>query len=258
VRNDLGARAAYTYRLGIYNTFVADLRYNQVHIADTVRKLSDVYLSRGFATMNYLSVNLGFIRDLRDSKPFPLKGSYLNVALNKTGLGLLNNEQPDFWQLAFTLRKYWKLNERLYAGTAFKTRWTGNGNVPFYLQTPVGYRDYVRGYEYYVVEGQSYGILKNELRYQIVKPHVKKIPFLPLEKFNTFHYALYAGIFADLAYVQSKDIQSMTKNTLNNTLMYGYGLGIDFVTYYDIVLRVEYAFNRMGENGLFLHLNTPL
>jgi hypothetical protein len=96
------------------------------------------------------------------------------------------------------------------------------------------------------------------LRYQIIKPQIKTIPFLPLEKFNTFHYACYAGIFADMGYVQSLNEQSQMMNSLSNTVLYGYGAGIDFVTYYDIVIRAEYSFNRQGENGFFLHFNSPL
>jgi outer membrane protein assembly factor BamA len=257
VRYDLAGRVAYTYRQGIYNTWFADMRYAQAHISDTIRKLSDVYFSEGATTMNYLSANLGFVRDLRDSKAYPLKGYYINVALNKTGLGVLSNA-PDFWQVTLMLRKYGMLGERLSAGVAFKGRWSGNCNVPFYLQTSVGFRDYVRGYEYYVIQGQSYGLLKSVLRYQIVKPHVKTIPFLPLEKFNTFHYAFYAGLFADLGYVQSLNEMPAMMNTLNNAMLFGYGAGIDFVTYYDIVIRAEYSINKMGENGFFLHFNSPL
>ena len=258
VRKEVSARITYTYRIGIYNTIAGECRYNHAWINDTIMRLSDNYFTDNQTTIEYFSLVLGFISDHRDNKPFPLKGYYINLSANKAGLGILGDEHTDLLQFGASLRGYWQIAGRLYAGVGYKGRLYAEKNVPFYLQNTLGYRDYVRGYEYYIVEGQNYSLLKNELRYQLISPHVKKIAFLPLEKFNTFHYALYAGIFADLAYVQSKDIQSMTKNTLNNTLMYGYGLGIDFVTYYDIVLRVEYAFNRMGENGLFLHLNSPL
>jgi outer membrane protein assembly factor BamA len=257
VRYDIAGRAGYTYRQGIYNTYFAELRYAQAHISDTIRKLSDVYFSQNQNTMNYVSANLGFVRDLRDSKPYPLKGYYIQVGMNKTGLGVLS-KTPDFWQLSVLLRKYWQWSDRISSGIAFKGKWSGQSNVPFYFQTSVGFRDYVRGYEYYVMQGQSYALLKTVWRYQIVKPHVKQIPFLPLEKFNTFHYAFYAGLFADMGYVQSLNELPQMMNSLTNTMLYGYGAGIDFVTYYDIVIRAEYSFNKMGESGLFLHFNSAL
>jgi hypothetical protein len=33
----------------------------------------------------------------------------------------------------------------------------------------------------------------------------------------------------------------------------GYGLGLDFTTYYDIVIRVEAAVNRMSQPGIYVH-----
>jgi hypothetical protein len=48
------------------------------------------------------------------------------------------------------------------------------------------------------------------------------------------------------------------KNSLADELQFGYGIGLDFVTYYDIVLRSEYSFNKFGEHGFFLHFVAPI
>jgi hypothetical protein len=42
---------------------------------------------------------------------------------------------------------------------------------------------------------------------------------------------------------------------LNNRWIYGYGAGLDFITYYDLVFRIEGAINHLGEAGIYLHLN---
>ena len=47
-------------------------------------------------------------------------------------------------------------------------------------------------------------------------------------------------------------------NPLTNSWQYGYGAGIDFVTYYDIVLRLEYSFNKQLQNGFFIHLSAGI
>jgi hypothetical protein len=36
-------------------------------------------------------------------------------------------------------------------------------------------------------------------------------------------------------------------------LIYSGGVGLDIISIYDIVLRVEYSFNQKGQNGLFIH-----
>ena len=38
-------------------------------------------------------------------------------------------------------------------------------------------------------------------------------------------------------------------NFLVNKLMYSFGVGIDFVTYYDKILRFDYSLNALGESG---------
>ena len=45
---------------------------------------------------------------------------------------------------------------------------------------------------------------------------------------------------------------------LDNKFIYGTGMGLDFVTYYDKVLRLEYGINDMGETGLFIHFVAPI
>ena len=38
-------------------------------------------------------------------------------------------------------------------------------------------------------------------------------------------------------------------------MLYSGGFGIDILTFYDINLKIEYSFNQLNENGLFLHSN---
>jgi outer membrane protein assembly factor BamA len=258
VRQDWGTRVTYTYRQGFYNTWFAETRFVHAQIQDTLKSLNENYFSNNQSSLEYVSFSAGFVRDLRDSKPYPLRGYYINTSLTCYTLGLVPGQNADIWSFNLMLRKYLHLGGRFYAGTSFKGRYTGNEQVPFYLQSTLGYKDYVRGYEYYVMEGQSFGLLKNVVRYELVKPHIRKIPYLPWEKFNTFHYAFYADLFADLGYIQNLNNKPEMGNTLDNTMLYGYGAGIDFVTYYDFVLRAEVALNKMGECGFFLHLNSPL
>jgi hypothetical protein len=40
--------------------------------------------------------------------------------------------------------------------------------------------------------------------------------------------------------------------------MYGTGIGIDFITYYDKILRFDYAFNGFGEHGFFILWKAPI
>ena len=51
---------------------------------------------------------------------------------------------------------------------------------------------------------------------------------------------------------------------MNNKALLGYGFSLDYLTYYGIVVRLEYAFNNnrynatKPQNGLFIHLNAAI
>jgi hypothetical protein len=107
-----------------------------------------------------------------------------------------------------------------------------------------------------VIDAQSYGVSKLGLRYEIIKPRIQKIPHMPFKKFNTFHYALYAGIFGDAGYADDHLYSGVSP--LANSFLYGYGVGIDYVTYYDVVLRFEYSINKMWEHGFFVNFNVGI
>ena len=67
---------------------------------------------------------------------------------------------------------------------------------------------------------------------------------------------MYLNIFSDIAYVE--DNQFQLNNSLSNELLFGSGIGLDLVTYYDKVLRLEYSMNKMKETGFFVHFIAPI
>ena len=103
----------------------------------------------------------------------------------------------------------------------------------------LGYEDYVRGYEYYVVDGQSYWLSKTAIKYALIEKTYFEIPYVKMKQFKKSHYSLYFGIFSDLGYV----LNEQPENTLNNSLLWGKGIALDYVTYYDKLLRIEYSIN---------------
>jgi outer membrane protein assembly factor BamA len=76
-----------------------------------------------------------------------------------------------------------------------------------------------------------------------------------MEQFNKVHYAVYMNVFADAGYVNN-EFPDPT-NTMLNNWQFSAGVGLDFVTYYDQVFRIDYAINRYGEHGFFFHIETP-
>ena len=244
-----------TYRRNIHNLHILQLGCDNYTFADTLLKLNPDYSTNKELKLQYLTFYYQYKNDYRDYKPYPLQGHYFDVEINKAGFGILNNENINFFSVKSTYRKFWKLNPRFYNAIGFTASTTPN--YPYYVQNGLGFgRDFVRGYEYYVISGQGFGLLKTNLKYALLPQKVSKFNFIKTEKFNTIPYAFYVNLFADAAYVykKNKDIS----NSLTNSLLIGIGIGIDFVTYYDKVLRVEYSINKKGESGLFIHFMTSI
>lgn len=75
-------------------------------------------------------------------------------------------------------------------------------------------------------------------------------------KFRNVPYAFYVNLLADVAYV--KDEFHGDLNPYNNKMLYSWGLGVDFISYYDLVLRFEYAFTNIGTHGFFFGFGMPI
>ena len=256
VRDELGARIRLGYRNGIYASHSMELRYNQANVADTIKYITQNYFSNNANTTRFLSLNFQFRQDERDNKPYPLQGFVAALDVTQVGFGILKDENFSVFRTEILYNRYDKLYNRLYLAEGIKFKLSPNAKQPYFVQRGLGFSDFVRGYELYVIDGQNYGLLKTNIKYQLVKPHVQKLKWVPSEKFNTFHYAFYVNLFADAAYVV--DTEYANENFLANKFIYGTGIGLDFVTYYDLVFRVEGAINGLNKTGIFLHLVAPI
>lgn len=256
VREEFSTKLHYTYRDGIHNKHYLEGRFAQVFINDTLKNYSSDYLLNNETQMKYFAVDYSYRSDFRDNKPYPLRGYFWEFEAKQLGFGILHDEKLDVSSVSLTVRSYEKLFNRFYLAEGSFVKYSPGKNQPYYVQRGLGWSDYVRGYEYYVVDGQSYGFAKMGLKYEILKPHVRSVNVPALNKFSTFHYALYAELFFDGGY--ASDQQHYKMNPLANKFIYGYGAGINYVTYYDVVIRFEYSFNQLGEHGFFVHFDSGI
>ena len=256
LREEFIGKLYYMYRIGIHNSHYLEGKFINSSINDTLNKITTDYFIGNETQIHYFALDYKFRSDYRNSKVYALQGYMYEFQCTRLGLGLLKNENIDVTNFYLTLKDFQKVSNRIFAAGSFRIKFSPNTFQPYYVQRALGWNnDYVRGYEYYAIDGQRFGLAKIGLKYEIVKPHIKSVP-VPLEKFSTFHYALYGGIFADAGYVD--DHMYSLYNPLANTYLYGAGVGIDYVTYYDVVIRFEYSINRMLETGFFVHFNAGI
>ncbi len=256
LKNDLECKLGFTYRKGIYARHVLDLLYTKKQITDTILKLNPSYFGNEIKNAEYFSIQYRYKLDLRDSRIFPLKGNYFELYISKDGLNVLKNESIDNFSAEAVFKNYWQTSKRFSVGSSLRLRYKQMNNKSYFFNQALGYTEFVRGYEYYVIDGQTFSVVKTNINYQIIKPKIVHIPLKSVEKFNKIPYSVYVSAHADAGFVQDKIFYA--QNNLSNKTIYGFGGGISLVTYYDFVLRLDYSINRMKESGFFIHFMAPL
>ena len=245
----------YMFRPKHYSLHNLRIDYNHFTISDLIAEINPNYLGGGMTSTDYFTLLYVFSYDFRDSKIYPLEGFYVRLNAKQTGLGFVSSFPYSFLRVTGVLMYHHKLANRLYFYNTYKGQLTAEKKLPHIFNQGLGYDEWLSAYEPYVINGSDYFITKFNLKVQLIKPRTSTLPLINMKQFNKIHYALYMNAFADMGYVNN-EFPGPT-NTMVNMLQFSAGVGLDLVTYYDQVIRVDFAINRYGEHGFFFHLNTP-
>ena len=257
MRTEHSAAIGVTVRSDLYQRNSLELIYNNIIINDTISDLNSNFFGNGKSQIAYFGLQYRYSFDKRDNKPYPLKGITVDLGIVKDGLNYIYDEAVNNLYVWGSLRKYTQLYKRFYLANLIKARYYTTDKLLYYFNRALGYSDFIRGYEYYVMDGQNFFLSKNSLKFQLLKTKVWEPKFLrKIPQFSTIPFAAYINLNFDAGYVQDNFYGK--NNPLTNSWQYGYGVGIDLVTYYDIVIGLEYSFNKLMQNGFFLHLSAGI
>ena len=258
MREQHEAKVGVSIRNHLYKRSTVELLYNQLHVNDTIEKLNPDFFGNKRTKVGYFSLQYHFTFDKRDNKPYPLKGWAIDIMVVKDGLNFVYDEALSYMYAILGIRKYTQLSNRFYLANQIKVRYINTDYQPYYFNRALGYNnDYIRGYEYFVIDGQNLALVKNTLKYKLIKQHIVEAKILKrFQQFSTIPYSVYLTLNGDAGYVQDQFYGK--KNSLSNSWQYGYGIGLDFVTYYDIVLRFEYTFNKQMQSGFFISMSAGI
>jgi outer membrane protein assembly factor BamA len=239
------------FRPRLYNVYKISVNYGYIDIAPEV--VADAYnpdflLDRRIR-QEALGLKLSHINDHRDSRSYPLNGSYVKSEIWGLGLGLSKN--VNIAGAYLQLGKYARIAKKTYLAGGLRSKISLPQRQPYYNNKALGYEDYVRGYEYYVIDGSSYLLLKGALKYNFFPLRYFNLKFVPFQQFNKVPLSAFAGLFLDAAYVYNK--YPLPGNTLPNSLLAGGGIALDITSYYDKTARIEFSYNKLRQFGVFLH-----
>jgi len=245
----------YSYRNSLYSKHAMSLAYSGLKYRDSASHENFTGLPDG-EDPAYLSADYAYESDYRDSKAYPLTGDYFRIKLSRREFVSPRSGEYSRSEVQFTATHHRLLKNRLYYNDAIQLMLAKDEYEPKAYRGGLGYGSYLRGYELYVIDGNSYMLMVNNLKYCIMKERNHKVGYIPWSQFNLVHFSLYANLFFDMAYVQGKHYVS-AGNSFVNRFLYTGGIGIDLVSYYDLVLRFEGSLNREGEGGFFIHTEVP-
>ena len=249
------ATLGYKYRQTLYTYHKINLQYRKLLVSDSISIKNPEYLGDSLNNTQHLSISYGYTNDKRNYVYYPTSGYYFHSSLSYKGFIF---KETNVAYIKGDFRLYKPLSKRLFYGQNISGKISNKHKQPYYLIEGFGYGDVVRGYEYYVIDGNNNFLLKNNLRYNIVKRKDFKMGFIPWEQFNKSYFALYLNTYFDLGYVHNPYEPFNTTNTMVNSWQYSAGVGLDLVTYYDTVFRIEYSINKFGESGFFIHIGSGI
>jgi outer membrane protein assembly factor BamA len=247
VRKFLNTSAELTYRRAIKTRHSFGISYNTEEVGDTIINLNPSYFKNGrnrisfpglYYTMSYLDL---------DYIPYPTKGYAAYISVGKGGF----SKEFDVWHLHAKGSGTWPLfpktflNINVYGGIKLPFK------QPYFNQRFLGYNDvFMQGYEYYVMDGVAGGYLKTTLTRELIDFKIR-IPLIQKGKQSQYiPFRIFGKVFGNSGYVHNPQPGD---NALSNKMLYSGGFGIDILSFYDVTFKLEYTFNQLGQNGLFLH-----
>ncbi len=240
-------------RVNLYQLHLLKLKYHNSWITDTILKLNPEYFTDGnreqFFSLSY-TYTINHVRE----KSYPLHGDYTEFQAVKIGFG--PDDKINQVYLAAQYNKYFELRPHLFLQGQAAMQLLFSDDFPYSSLISLGYcENFVRGYEYYVIDGQQTYLIRTNLKWNFLNFQFK-IPLIHWAAFDKIPVSGYLKLFSDAGYVTDHVFNS--NNFLTNTPQYSLGAGIDIASYYDWVLRLETTVNALSEVGFYLHLGLDL
>jgi len=245
VKKALRADFTYSYRPDVKQRHYFRVSYNNEQVADTVLKINPEYYPGNKTQIKFIDFGYQYKYYNVDYISYPSKGFLFEGNLYKRGLDNVSN--------------LWQANVRAVYAVPLTTNsflhFEGLAMVKlpfnnyFLNQRLFGYGYFqMRGLEYNVVDGVLGGSLKTTVHKQLLS-FILKNPF-PSKTHDKIPFRIFLKAYGDLGYGYTRNPKAT--NTLNNTLLRTWGFGMDIVSIYDFVFKIEYSFNQLGKDGLYL------
>jgi len=235
----------YSYRPDVKQRHYFRVSYNDERVSDTVLKINPLYYPGQRSRIQFVDFGYQYKYYNVDYISYPSKGFLFEGNLYKRGL----DNVASVWQANARAVYTVPLSHNSFLHLEGLAMLKLPFNDYFVNQRLFGYGYFqLRGLEYNVVDGVWGGSVKTTLHKQVLS-FILKNPFHS-KTHDKIPFRIFLKAYGDLGYGYAKtpDIT----NTLNNKLLHTWGFGMDIISIYDFVFKIEYSFNQLGRDGLYL------
>ena len=216
-----------------------DIAYHREAISDLIYQLNPDYLL-GQRQRQYVEIGLITTNNQRNTFAYPLTGQFAQGALTwRQFVG--PGAAPAYALVRLRYARYLSLGHGFYyaLGLAAQTRLLAR-RLAYADARSLGYDALVRGYDGYLIDGRSYGLVQQGLSWRAWAPPPLRLPFINNPKVSTLPLAVYLNAFVDAGLAAGSVGRPVpASNELPDRLLASAGLGLHLVTYYDKVFRFE-------------------
>ena len=258
VQESYGAAVGYSSRIRYSYAFGIFAGYSKTIVRDTVLQANAEYLGGLPADrdLESLPISISGSFDNRNSRDYPLKGRYMGAEIY-TPLVLENRDAPYLVSFTGDVREYRPLGKRWFLHGAVQGQWAWfSKDLPYLWQRGMNPSSLVRGYQLYVIDTQRWVQARSNLKFALLPAKNFELPLIPWEQFRKSSIAIYLNAFYDVGHYG--DRLYAHRNFLDNRWLQGWGVGLDIVTYYGKLVRIEATQNSIGEFGVFLQFSKSI
>ncbi len=245
IRSGYRANLNLSYRPNLFERHSFQIGFGEDHISDSAFLKQPKLLPSYTKSMSYADLSIAFSKTRFNYNAYPTQGNSTEFIAFQRIAAAGNLTSFQFRQIkahSFSTTNFIYLE----SNSIFKILPNQNYND----QKLMGYGNMqMSGLEYYVIEGNAGTILKASFNHSLgsyTVPNILNSKYMPNIK-----YDFWIKVFSNLGYAYNA--HPLSSNRLSNTLLRTAGIGIDIISIYDFVLKVDYSVNQLGDKGLYLH-----
>ncbi len=248
---------SFNLRPKIWENHELRLGFRQNRVSEQITKaLNPDFFLGGRNFQRYAILEYVYSKDRRDVRAYPIRGFYTSFAVEKDGLGFFNDRNALTTQ--FEYHFYQPLLPKVYFGAISKFKYSLiREQQPYNDNRAIGFSgNSLRGYEYYIIDGLDMVLLNTHFKIPIFSSKIQLGKMMPIKAFRRIPIRANLSLNNDFGVVNNPFEKAV--NPFNNRLLWGTGLGLDTIFFFDFVLRIEYSRNHLGETGVFIHFNSSI